>query len=155
MLTNVSFLCWCLWSCLSKAEYAWLSAHETLAHSMCVLCELGWVGWDHGTDFMNNRSRLPPEGSAKEEHLYGIKAMERMKESWRWEERERRDFGISLCVLESTTMQTSQSIKRADRAHCISAKWIREGTLHKIIKTVYWIFSLLFLQHIFNSIVWK
>lgn len=30
---------------------------------------------------MNNRSGLPPEGSAKEQHLYGIKAMERLKES--------------------------------------------------------------------------
>lgn len=29
---------------------------------------------------MNNRSGLPPEGSAKEQHLYGIKSVERMKE---------------------------------------------------------------------------
>ncbi len=30
--------------------------------------------------FTNNRSRLPPEGSARKEHLYGIKATERKKE---------------------------------------------------------------------------
>lgn len=30
---------------------------------------------------MNNRSGLLPEGSAKEQHLYGIKAMDGLKES--------------------------------------------------------------------------
>lgn len=59
-----------------------LSSHETVARSMYVLCALGWAD---GSDFLNNGSRLPPEGRAKEEHLYGIKAMERMKE--------REDFG--------------------------------------------------------------
>ncbi|KAK2897249.1 hypothetical protein Q8A73_013629 [Channa argus] len=42
---------------------------------------VGWVGWDRGADFMNNRSRLMPEGTAKEEHLYRIKAVDRMKET--------------------------------------------------------------------------
>lgn len=54
-------------------------AHASVAYVRALV--LGWVGRDHGTDFMNNRSRLPPERSAKEEHLYGIKQMERMKES--------------------------------------------------------------------------
>lgn len=56
--------------------------HTTVAHNICA-CSARWAGsaGNHGIDFMNNRSRLPPEGSAKAEHLYGIKALERTKES--------------------------------------------------------------------------
>lgn len=86
----------------------------------CVLCALGWVSWDHGIDFMNNRSRLPPEGSAKGEHLYGIKARERARESLKvggegkgglfW-------HCARIGVLESTATQTSQSITLAGHAY--------------------------------------
>lgn len=54
---------------------------KTVAHSQCacMLYAKGWVCSDLGIYFMNNRSGLPPEGSAKEQHLYGIKSVERMK----------------------------------------------------------------------------
>lgn len=45
-----------------------------------MLYAKGRVCSDLGIDFMNNRSGLPPEGSAKEQHLKGIKPVERMRE---------------------------------------------------------------------------
>lgn len=64
---------------------------------------------------MNNRSRLSPEGSAKEQHLYGIKATERAEGEFKGGRRRKgRIFGIGLAAVLETT-QTSASIKQAGR----------------------------------------
>lgn len=57
--------------------------HDRHAHESCFTqhSALGWAARCHGTPFMNNRSWLPAEGSAEGEHLYGIKAAERVKAS--------------------------------------------------------------------------
>lgn len=79
MLTNFSFLCF-----VSDHVCPRQNMHNYLLMKLLhILCArfVHWAGstGTNGSDFMNNRSRLPPEGSAKEEHLYGIKAMERME----------------------------------------------------------------------------
>lgn len=45
-----------------------MSAVDTLG--TCELQALGWVSRDRGTDFMNNRRRLPPDGSAKKTSVW-------------------------------------------------------------------------------------
>lgn len=50
------------------------------AKCACMLYAKGRIFSDLGIYFMNNRSGLRPEGSATEQHLYGIKSVERMKE---------------------------------------------------------------------------